>query len=273
MFLLTKLLWILLAPDMLFLLALLAGAALLWTRRARLGRLLLSLLAVVAAAVWVLPLGDWILRPLEDRFPQPELPANLYGVIVLGGAQDPRLTEERGQPSINSGAERVFAMLELARRFPDAALLFTGGTGSLQYPQYSEAETMKQLLTSIGFDTSRVTFESASRTTEENARLSRELVGNATARPWALVTSAAHMPRAVGVFRAQGWNVIPHPVDYATGGEPGLDVQGGFGAKLAGFAGSTREWLGLAYYRLVGMTQILFPGPGVAAGAGSDVPE
>ncbi|HSV28099.1 MAG TPA: YdcF family protein, partial [Candidatus Omnitrophota bacterium] len=65
------------------------------------------------------------------------------------------------------------------------------------------------------------------------------------------------------VFRADGWRVLPYPVDYLTTGRrdgrvmPGLDLTAGL--RVMGIA--LHEWLGLAYYRLRGWTDALVPAP------------
>jgi len=92
-------------------------------------------------------------------------------------------------------------------------VLFSGA-GAVQNPLANEAVNTRNLLESLGFDMSRVTFENKSKTTIENAKLSFELIQPKPGDKWLLVTSAYHLPRAVGLFRGAGWNVIPYPVDY-----------------------------------------------------------
>jgi uncharacterized SAM-binding protein YcdF (DUF218 family) len=73
-----------------------------------------------------------------------------------------------------------------------------------------------------------------------------------------LVTSAFHMPRAVGVFRKLGWQVIPYPVDYYTRGNVTFEFQS-VGYRLAEVDYVVREWMALAAYHLMGRTSELFP--------------
>ena len=79
---------------------------------------------------------------------------------------------------------------------------------------------MRELWLSLGVPEDRMTFESASRNTYENAVLTKALVAPKPGETWLLVTSAAHMPRSVGIFRAAGWPVLAYPVDYRTSGTP-----------------------------------------------------
>ena len=113
----------------------------------------------------------------------------------------------------------------------------------------------------LGLDVSRVTFERESRNTAENARYSRELVKPQSGETWILITSANHMPRAVGCFQRVGWNVLPYPVDYQTSGAAGFRLGFNFGARLNNLNRATHEWIGLIAYRLLDRTTALVPGP------------
>jgi len=73
------------------------------------------------------------------------------------------------------------------------------------------------------------------------------------------VTSAAHMPRAMGVFRKTGWNIQAFPVDYASDGQRRLRL--GFHpiSGLTKLNVATREWIGLLAYRILGRTSVIVP--------------
>lgn len=101
-FLLSKLLHVLLEPDSLLILLLCLGAALMW-RWIRLGRWIVSVATALLVLISVLPLGQWLLMPLENRFPQPvieSMPAP-DGIIVLGG-RDSKIDCRRAR---NAGLE------------------------------------------------------------------------------------------------------------------------------------------------------------------------
>ena len=78
---------------------------------------------------------------------------------------------------------------------------------------------------------------------------------------WILITSAVHMPRAVGAFRRAGWNIIPYPVDYTTEGSGRTTWWKGLGGGLKRFGGGLKEWIGLAAYRVLDRTDALLPAP------------
>ena len=191
--------------------------ALNWFRLARITSVisfcLLTLLAIV-------PLGDLLLRPFESVYPtDPDL-AHVDGIIVLGGGEDVTASTFWRQPQLNAGGDRFFGGLALAHRFPEARVMFAGGSGRLRDAggaEASEASIATQIFLSQGLDPDRLLFEDRSRNTAENARLSHSLANPAPNETWVLVTSAFHMPRALRSFEAAGWDVlVPHPVDYRT---------------------------------------------------------
>ncbi|MBC7952600.1 MAG: YdcF family protein [Rhodospirillaceae bacterium] len=261
MFILSKLMDLLTQPINMALLVLLAACALLFSRRgAALGRTLVCVVTAVLLLLAVLPWDYWLVASLEDRFPQQPLPAHIDGIVVLGGSVDPVVTAARGQPSVNGTVERITAMVELGRHHPEARLVFTGGSGSVTAQALKEAPVARAFLDSLGFDTGRVLFEAQSRNTWENAVFTRDLVTPQPGQIWVLVTSAVHMPRSVGAFRAAGWQVLPYPVDYTTTGSNGglrFNVAGGLGSV----ANAMHEFLGMAYYRLRGWSDALYPAP------------
>jgi uncharacterized SAM-binding protein YcdF (DUF218 family) len=67
------------------------------------------------------------------------------------------------------------------------------------------------------------------------------------------------MPRAMGVFRKQGWNVLAYPVDFETSTDShfSLDLAKG----LQEMSNASHEWLGLFVYWLAGRSYSLFPAP------------
>src|SRR5262249_6492229 len=131
MFIVSKLFWLFAEPSNCFVLLLVLAALLLLTRWRRLGMRLVGLLAVGGGAVLMLPLGPWTVIPLEDRFPVPSpMPTHVDGIIVLGGAVSTVLTQRRGQPTVNEHAERFLALTDLARRYPEAKLVYSGGSAS-----------------------------------------------------------------------------------------------------------------------------------------------
>jgi len=259
----SKIFGLLITPSNFVALICLIGVALSLTRwrtaGIRIGTLGILLLLVCGYS----PLGNVLLLPLSERFPAwAEEGRAPDGIIVLGGAISPDLTAIRGAPEINSSAERMTAAATLARRFPNAKIVLSGGNANPFHPLSTEAEVERQFLEKLGVADERIVTEGRSRTTYENAAFTRPLIHPAPGERWLLVTSAYHMPRAMGVFRAQGLSLEAYPVDWRTRGwadakRPFLTLSGGLGRLDT----AVHEWVGLIGYRLTGRTQELFPAP------------
>ena len=260
-FVLPKLTWLVTQPGNLYFILLVAAAVLLWTRWQRFARRLLAVLLVLGLLAAVLPISTWLLLPLENRFAGMQPPSKIDGVIVLGGAVNQFVTRARGQPVVGGSAERLLAFADLARKHPQAKLLFSGGSGDLFRQDVKESEAAALVFRQLGLDTSRIVFESRSRNTAEGARYSRGLAKPKPGEVWVLITSARHMPRAFGTFRAAGWRVVPYPVDYSTDGRYRLGLRFSFAGGLGGLSSGLKEWAGLLYYYWLGRTNRLFPGP------------
>lgn len=266
-FALSKLLWALVQPGNLLLILLVCGAVGLLAKRRRLGTPLVAFSAAGFLAIALLPIGQWLLIPLESRFPPVEkVPERIDGIVVLGGSIDPEISISRRQAALSESAERLTGAIELARARPEARLIFSGGIGRLA-GEASEAVAVEQFWRVQGAPSERMEFESASRNTYENAVLSKRLADPQAGERWLLVTSAAHMPRAVGVFRAIGWPVMAYPVDFRTTGRLELRelldgwLQLDFSGRLIELDQAARSWIGLLAYRLMGRTDALLPAP------------
>ncbi len=263
MFVLGKLLTMVMLPTALMVECVLIGLLL---RRLRAGRALLVLGAAALAACLVLPVDRWTIRPLEDRFPAVATPPDrVDGIVMLGGAIDDLTSRDRGTPTLTEAANRVTSFVMLARRYPRAKLVFTGGSGDLRQGIANEAEYMRILLDQLGLPPGRVVFEDRSRTTWENAVYSLALAAPRPGERWVLLTSASHMPRAVGVFRRAGWKVLPWPVGYQSRDRI-TSYALSLGQKLAVLDWAAHEWLGLLAYDLAGRSSALFPAPDEPAG-------
>lgn len=267
LFVASKLLAFFTQPSNLFFLLLLIGILLMATRWAVAGKALAVVALALLAVFGLGPGGNWLMYPLEQRFPKWD-PARgaADGIVVLGGSIGPELSAIRGEPALNESAERLTAVAELARRFPDIPVVFSGGNGSLLPGGPDEAQVARRLFESFGIAPARIVLESRSRTTAENATLAKEVARPEPGARWLLVTSAHHMPRSVGVFRTAGFPVEPYPVDWRMGGT--ADLWKPFGSLAGGLARSdaaAHEWIGLLVYWLTGRSNDLLPGPIIAA--------
>jgi len=216
---------------------------------------------VLLAICTFLPLGTLLLYPLETRFPPWDASRGAPdGIIVLGGPIDADISAAHSTPVVRNGADRLFAAAALGRRYPNARIVFTGGSASLISGEAREADYASTLLETLGIAKERMIMERRSRNTFENAVFTKALVMPKAGERWLLVTSAYHMPRSIGIFRKVDFPVEPYPVDWRVGDRVfSLDNLSADGLRRTDIA--VREWLGLLAYRLWGQTGEFFPGP------------
>jgi uncharacterized SAM-binding protein YcdF (DUF218 family) len=165
---------------------------------------------------------------------------------------------------VAQAATRITEAAALAHRYPEARLVFTGGSAALfAQDAEDEAAAAAKLFGQLGIAPSRITIERESRNTWENAVLTKQMLQPKPGERWLLVTSAWHMPRSVGIFRVAGFDVVPYPVDFESRNtdrelrRPILPMSRGLDLtdRMA------REWVGLLAYRVGGRTDALFPAP------------
>ena len=264
-FVLSKTLGIMMLPTN-FLIGLgIVGLVLRFTRLASLGRKLVFASIALLAFCGFSPLGNWLLYPLEQRFPPWDASRGAPdGIVVLGAAIDPELSAARGVPAFGSTVDRIVATAGLARRFPNARILYSGGNANLVSDDTAkEADYAVSVFESLGISRDRLIIERRSRNTLENAEFSKVLAAPKHGERWLLVTSAFHMPRSVGLFRRAGFAAEPYPVDWRTGGHRDDLLK----FSVYAFEGlgrveiAAREWMGLIAYRISGKTDQFLPGP------------
>jgi uncharacterized SAM-binding protein YcdF (DUF218 family) len=242
-FVASKIFRMFLSPVAVLLIAALLGV--LWSngRFAGMGRAIAIAAILVLIVAAMTPLGLILVSPLEARFPQPppDLPPP-YGIIVLAGTDE---------------TERVVEAAILAKRYPQARIVFSGGSSSLFEGESTEAPEARKLLVDLGIDPKRIALEGKSRNTAENARFTAATVHPEPSQPWLIVTSAFHMPRAMGLFRKAGFDAIAYPAVYLPPYRWGLDAV----HNLPVFEIAVHEWIGLLAYWGSGRIDHLFPGP------------
>jgi uncharacterized SAM-binding protein YcdF (DUF218 family) len=261
-FILSKIAAFVLLPSNLIFIVGLLGLVLLTTRFRRAGGRLVIVSFILLVVVGILPIGNLFVQPLEQRFP-PWDPAHGApdGIVVLGGALNPLLSRTYGAPQLSGSAERVTVIPLLARTYPNARIVYSGGDASLLATDGRETDYLYPLLESFGVPRERVMLEDRARNTYENAVFTKELMRPKPGERWLLVTSASHMPRAIGCFRRAGFAVEAYPVDWNR--LPGVSLWPGshiaHGLQTLDF--SAHEWIGLLAYWFRGRTSEFFPSP------------
>jgi uncharacterized SAM-binding protein YcdF (DUF218 family) len=262
-FVASKMLWLIFSPsNFLFILAAFGWFSLLLGKM-RLARRLLLPSLVILLLIGILPLGDRLTEQLERQFPIWQDDGRpVDGVVVLGGGVNVWSSAAWNALVLNGAGNRIVAMADLARRFPSAKVVFTGGYGSLFGQELSEANEIEQHLAELGIAPGRVVFERASRNTRENAVFTSAMIPRHPDERWLLVTSALHMPRAMGLFRKAGWTMEAYPVGWNSA--PGFDesiLSTEVSSHLRSFDVAVREWIGLIAARISGQSDAILPRP------------
>ncbi|HLT77364.1 MAG TPA: YdcF family protein [Ferrovibrio sp.] len=255
-----KILWWLVSPANLPLALLFGGVALACWRRTRLlGIRLAAAMTVFFLLIGILPVANWVLRPLEEHVPQQPLPSQVDGIVVLGGSEQVVIAESRNRPELSNAADRLIAFVALARKYPQARLIYTGGGIHWGETTLNEADIAARVFEDLGLDPGRVTFDSRSRSTAENAAFGKALADPQPGETWIMITSAAHMPRALNAFNAVSWPVLPYPVDYRTATPRGFGLRFRPLGNLLTLEGAVHEWVGLVAYWALGHTTSILP--------------
>jgi uncharacterized SAM-binding protein YcdF (DUF218 family) len=214
---------------------------------------LLGVLVLLAFAAE--PVSRRLVRSLEAGAPDTFRPSPPYdAVIVLAGMYDPAASRASGQVELTDAADRIVRAAALLRAGVARDVLLSGGLVFPVEGERTEADQLRRVLLDLGVAPERIVVEGKSRNTRENAIESARIVGERGWRRILLVTSAAHMPRALGCFRAVGLEPEALPVDRRAG-----DGRGGSWLPRAGAlhdsTDALREWTGRIVYRLRGWTR------------------
>jgi uncharacterized SAM-binding protein YcdF (DUF218 family) len=253
-FAVSKLLWMLAAPSHWLGAMVLACALCLVLGQVRPARVLAMASALLLLVAGVVPLNSYIIRGLENQYPRSAWPAHVDGILILGAGYNTAVLRARHAPASNAAAYRLTEAYAAALHYPNARVVFTGGSGALGGTDWSEAESARYVLIQMGLDPKRLILESRSRNTDENIRFSRELVKPNAGETWLLVTSAVHMPRSMAIARKNAWPMVAWPSDYITGPEiGGADFNIGPNLAMTDFA--VHEAAGVLAYRLTGKSQ------------------
>jgi uncharacterized SAM-binding protein YcdF (DUF218 family) len=259
-FYLSKILWFFVQPLNLVIFLLAAGLLCgVLDRRRLMTAGMAGAFVVLALATWT-SFGQTLLNPLEERFQRPNpVPEKVDGIVVLGGGLEGAINLVRGGYELNAGGDRYVETAILARGYPKARIVVTGGAGTLVLEGEGDGATAPRLLTALGVDPARLVLENESRNTYENAVFTKRLVSPAPGETWLLVTSAFHMPRSMALFEKAGFAVLPWPVDYRTSGRESLFFADNAIDSVQATTLGIREWIGLLAYWLSGRIDSPFP--------------
>ena len=252
MFLMKKIAAPLLFPLSIITVLLLFGLFLLWfTRKQKASRRLLTSGVILLLVFSYASLPDFCLGLLEKQYP-PLLSVHsadkIRWVVVLGGghSSDPTLPPT-GQISTASLA-RLLEGIRIHRSYPGSKLLLSGGG---VFDPKPEAVTMAELSMVLGIDQSDFILDTLSKDTKDQAKTMKRLIG--TDR-FVLVTSAAHMPRSMALFRKQGLEPIAAPTDFWVKDAQGFNPRQVYpdAAGLRKMERAVHEFLGIVWAKIRG---------------------
>ncbi|MEZ5758740.1 MAG: YdcF family protein [Emcibacteraceae bacterium] len=258
--------WIILQPGNFLILLLITGLFLVRLSHIKqsyrtVGIGLIGTATILLTVIGFSNLSSWVMWPLECRMDdfRNKLDQQPYaGIIVLAGSEKPSISTASGQPTLNHGGERLFAAAYLARKYPTLPIIHSGGTRFADNDM-SENDVAKLFFEQEAIDISRLRFDSKSYNTSTNAIESKALIKPGETGKWLLVTSAFHMPRAVGAFQKAGINFQPYPVDYkSTLKYDGL-FEFSFSENMMRFDLAIHEYIGLFAYYITGRSSSFFP--------------
>lgn len=239
--------------DLIAMTVMAVGLVLLFSKRFVLGRKMLAVFTLVFLVINISPLGPWMIMKLENMVTRPsELPKDVDGIIMLGGAFALRETQERGHAVYNKAGPRFLEYVELAHRYPHAKIILTGNA--------IEAKYGEEILLSLGISKNRLIIDNNSRGTEDHPKKLENLLDKS--KKYMLVTSAFHMPRGLLLFQGSGYNVVPFPVDYQTPGKMSMTSWMAYVLQRLtpmAFKQAWIEWAGLTTYYVNGLTKTWYP--------------
>lgn len=260
-FILSKLFWIVISPTNLLVILFILGTLFFIFKAYNAARLSLIPATFLAGLLMVYPIGDYIIQPLEKRFAKPvEWPSHIDGIIVLGGGEDLKRSVSWQTAELGQGGDRYLAAKALADRYPNAKVIFTGGSGLfLNATSDSEGMIARTIFEQLDIHPSRYILETQSRNTYENFLNTTPLLD--PNGQYMLVTSANHMPRSVGIARRFELNITPYPVDFRSNQGEMRYANFNFFENAETLEKGVKEWLGLLAYYLSGKSDTLYPAP------------
>lgn len=189
---------------------------------------------LIFSIVWSLfvswsPFGNLMLVPLESRYSKLQEIPNVEYILLLGGDR----------------RKRAWEALRLYHKIPNVKIITSGYS---LHDSLSDAEKTADLLIEVGIPKDRIRMQESAKTTFEEAKEMKKLVGE---KPFILITSAYHLPRAMMVFKKEGLHPIPAPTDFNHPNESGIfsTLQG---KELQKTERAWHEYLGMLVYWMQG---------------------
>lgn len=231
------------------------------------GQKIINLTLIAIIAFGIIPLGPLLITLLERQYPASSaMPSQIDGIIVLGGAFEPAMSRKMGQLSVNDSIERFLCFVDLGKKNPSAMMISSGGNGDILNPDVLESDDAKAFFALTTLNNRDIVYEDKSKNTYENALYSKEIAKPNKGENWVVITSAYHMPRAVGIFQKLDWDIIPYPCDFKTSGDYKIfNNLPNIAMNFSYLNIAIKEIFGMIVYYLTGKSAFIFPPSKVAS--------
>jgi len=254
MFIIQKILSNILISPGIFIIALLLILLLsMVSRYQKYGRILLIKIIILAYLLSIEPVKDLIVQPLEKSFSPISKERIEDGdcYIVLGGGiydnAPTSLGENTGIPTPGA-LTRIVEGVKLYKVNPKKIII----SGGIVYSgDKSEGSIYKKIMIDLGVPSEDIIVEGRSKTTEENAKYTKEIMIKRKYKKAVLVTSATHMKRSVYIFEKKGVEVIPAPTGYISRYKENYGIDSYFpnSVNFVGVTAAIWEYIGLIFYK------------------------
>ena len=185
-------------------------------------------------------------------------PEKIDGIVILAGATNPYLTKEHKQLNFNDSIERLTESIFLINKYPNAKVIFAGGTGSISFSELDHATVAKKFFENMGINSDKIIFERKSRNTYENLLFAKEIAKPNLNEKWLLITSAFHLRRSLAIAEKLEWNFIPYATDFNKPKNFTLDFSFDLFSNIFQLQKASHEWIGIISYYLMGRSSRVF---------------
>tara|TARA_Y100000588_G_scaffold381706_1_gene467840 strand:- start:237 stop:1019 length:783 start_codon:yes stop_codon:yes gene_type:complete len=258
-FFLSKFLWFILNPFNLFIYFLILAFFFNYINFKKISKLIFSFTILFFIFSGILPTGSYLNYLLEKDFHDTIiLPKKVDGILILSGASNPNLTKEYNKISLNDSAERLTESIILINKYPNAKIIFSGGSGSLNPDAIGHSYAVKLFFENLNINLKNIIFENKSRNTYENILFSKNKAKPQSNEIWIVITSAFHLKRTLNIAKKLEWNLLPYPTDFKQSKKFEWKISFNFLNNFLTFQNSSHEWMGLAAYYWMGRTSKIY---------------
>ena len=254
-FYLSKIIWIVLNPFNLIIFLFLFATIANFFKYKKIFKYIFYPTLIFFLTISFFPIGKYLIYIIEKEYHNPpDIPPDVDGILILGGATNPLLSEQFNKTNFNDSADRLIHSIPLIKKNKKAKIIFSGGSGFINRPELDHAKHVKKFFISMNLNTDEIFFENKSKNTYENILFSKKIVAPKKNEKWIVVTSAFHMNRAIFIAEKYNWELTPYAVDFTQSKKlflrPNLNLLGNINTLQHG----SHEWIGLIAYYLMGRT-------------------